>query len=183
MYNWTFPSVVYNAAKQSLVDYTIRNEQPGIVSLRNNTSKMSLFSPSTSSFTASAGTTGLLNWFGEAVVITPLVSGPLAELLTGSKNEVALSGEYNLTEYPQLVNSLLIYTDIIDEQYYGGQKLQVLHTHRLDEDKGHVMLESPHYLNVNKSCISSINIRIHDREGNPVKFTDKFLCLSLCHRM
>jgi hypothetical protein len=114
--------------------------------------------------------------WGETVNVAIEMSGPICQIL-GSKAVdcllTHLSKPVSLPPQIQLVHSLIIYTDIIEEQYFGGDKLQVLHTHRLTE-QSNVMLESPHYLNVNKSNISSINIRIHDREGNLVKFTDKY---------
>jgi hypothetical protein len=69
------------------------------------------------------------------------------------------------------VNQLLIYTDIIEEQWYGGQKLQILHTFNFSNQSS-AIVDTPHYVNVNKSCLNSINIRIYDREGEPVKFRD-----------
>jgi hypothetical protein len=174
MYRWSVPAKVAESIIEKLSAHTIHHTEPGVVSLRGGRPQPTLLLNNSSTITPQPSIAKLDGWFGKPVSYSIMLSGPIAELLTGSKYEAELVGSYTLPENPQLVHSLLVYTDIIEEQFYGGQKLQVLHTHRLVEDKGHVMLESPHYLNVNKSCISSINIRIHDREGNPVKFTDKF---------
>ena len=70
------------------------------------------------------------------------------------------------------VTQFLIYSDIIEEQYYGGNKLQVLHTFTFSNQVS-AIVDSPHYVTVNKSNINSINIRICDRTGEPVKFRDR----------
>lgn len=72
-----------------------------------------------------------------------------------------------------LVNQFVIYTDMIEEQYYGGRQLQVLHTLNLSRNAP-LTIDSPHYVRVNKSSITSINIRICDRTGEPIKFSDQF---------
>jgi hypothetical protein len=72
-----------------------------------------------------------------------------------------------------LVNQMMIYSDIIEPQYYGGSQLQVLHTLTLSKDTPPT-IDSPHYVRVNKSSITSINIRICDRTGEPIKFSDQF---------
>jgi hypothetical protein len=67
----------------------------------------------------------------------------------------------------------VIYTDIIAEQYYGGKLLQVLHTLNLSKNTAPI-IDTPHYVAVNKSTLTSINIRICDRTGVPIKFLDLF---------
>jgi hypothetical protein len=72
-----------------------------------------------------------------------------------------------------LVNQFVIYTDIIQEQYYGGQQQQVLHTMNISNTVPPI-IDSPHYVAVNKSVLTSINMRICDRTGEPIKFSDLF---------
>jgi hypothetical protein len=72
-----------------------------------------------------------------------------------------------------LINQFVIYTDIIEEQYYGGQQRQVIHTLNLTKNVP-AIIDSPHYVRVNKSTITSINIRICDRTGEPIKFSELF---------
>ena len=72
-----------------------------------------------------------------------------------------------------LVNQFVIYTDIIEQQYYGGQQQLVLHTLNLSKNAPPI-IDSPHYVNVNKAVVTSINIRICDRTGQPIKFSDLF---------
>ncbi len=72
-----------------------------------------------------------------------------------------------------LLNQIVIYTDVIEEQYYGGQQRQVLHTLQITPNTAPI-IDSPHYVTVNKSVVNSINIRIYDRAGEPIKFLDLF---------
>ena len=83
---------------------------------------------------------------------------------------------FNYFKFPQklqVINQFLIYTDIIEEQYYGGRLLPILHTLNLNNNSV-AILDTPHYLTINKSSITSINIRICDRTGEPIRFSDKF---------
>jgi hypothetical protein len=181
MYKWTIPNTIYKttssqiSAKLKSSGWTMSTALPGTIPMKP-LEPLSLASAVEAEVLLVKPTPICVEkWFGNDILVYPLLAGPLSELITGLKDEILFHGRFGaLPTNPQLVHSLLVYTDIIEEQYYGGDKLQVLHTHRLQDEKGHAMLESPHYLNINKSCISSINIRIHDREGNPVKFTNKF---------
>ncbi len=96
-----------------------------------------------------------------------LITDELKSTVKGDVDSVNFEINYNIRR----VNQFLIYTDIIEEQWYGGQKLQVLHTFNFSQQSS-AIVDTPHYVNVNKSCINSINIRICDREGDPVKFRD-----------
>jgi hypothetical protein len=103
-------------------------------------------------------------------IINPtLISPKLNSQIIFTGAPVTFEVNFNLRR----VDQLLIYTDIIEEQHYGCHKLQVLHTFKFDSQSS-AIVDSPHYVNVNKSTINSINIRICDRTGEPVKFRNTY---------
>jgi hypothetical protein len=80
------------------------------------------------------------------------------------------------------VNHAMILTDIIEDQFYGDTKSPVLYTLNLKSSSQAEMVtvfDNPHYLPVNKSFISSINIQLFDLTGTPIKFTDLFSIIIL----
>jgi hypothetical protein len=113
--------------------------------------------------------------------VTLNFTGLSAKIMTIEDTQPKDTVEFQINDIPSLfsfpsvlhvINQFMIYTDIIEEQYYGGSKLPLLHTLQLNQNLQAVM-DTPHYLTVNKSVINSINIRITDREGVPIKFSDK----------
>jgi hypothetical protein len=105
-------------------------------------------------------------------------SGLCAKLITldneVEQDEISIEDEeiFNFPNKLHIINQFMVYTDIIEEQYYGGSKVPLLHTLNLNQNL-QAILDTPHYLKVNKSVINSINIRITDRTGEPIKFSDK----------
>jgi hypothetical protein len=71
---------------------------------------------------------------------------------------------------------LMIYCDIIEQQYVGDTCAQLLGTVTKTSSFNTTLEKSfvnPHYLNVNKTYINSININIRDPTGSLVRFENK----------
>jgi hypothetical protein len=71
------------------------------------------------------------------------------------------------------VQSLYIYTDIIDYQLVGDEYAPLLRNVVVSQNYSHpvaINYENPHYLPVNKSIISTINIDIRDDTGKEINF-------------
>ena len=91
--------------------------------------------------------------------------------------ETTTTLSYAMTDSLNIINNAQILTDIIEDQYYGDVMSPVLYTINLKSSAyidSVTSYENPHYLPVNKSVINSINIRILDLSGEPVKFSDIF---------
>lgn len=74
---------------------------------------------------------------------------------------------------PNIIQSLFIYCDIIDYQFVGDSFVPLLRTVVVDNSylkTAWVHYDNPHYLNVNKSEISSIKVQIRDDNGNKIRF-------------
>jgi hypothetical protein len=70
-----------------------------------------------------------------------------------------------------------VYCSIINEAYVGdshGPILRLINLSTNNQNEIVTFYENPHYITCNKSIISSINIKILDLEGNPIKFENKF---------
>jgi hypothetical protein len=108
---------------------------------------------------------------------TPIVLSGLISQIIAKQDSLSFEKntqyELHVPKINHIINQFVIYTDIIEPQYYGGKLLQVLHTASLNNSST-AIVDTPHYLNVNQTCINSINIRIYDRTGEPIKFSDEF---------
>lgn len=85
-----------------------------------------------------------------------------------------------------LTQAIYVYTDIIDFQYVGDSFSPLLQT-VITENKNYasmvsVTYENPHYIPVNKSLITSINIDLRDDLGNKILFQDGKTILKLHFR-
>lgn len=71
-----------------------------------------------------------------------------------------------------LINNIYIYSDIIKYQYIGDTLAPLLRTINIPSKLSteSVIYDSPHYIPVNKSSISTINIKITDELGNNIRF-------------
>lgn len=79
-------------------------------------------------------------------------------------------GEYSLIN---VISSLYVYCDIIDYQFVGDSKVQLLRTvstHNSSFDHFDIIYDSPHYLPVNKKTINTINIFIASDTGDKILF-------------
>jgi len=83
---------------------------------------------------------------------------------------------FNLPSTLQLIKYILVYTDIIESQYYGDVRASILRTVNIKHNKSEnvTFFDNPHYLNVSKTRIDTINIEICDINGNHIEFKDLF---------
>jgi len=105
--------------------------------------------------------------------------GLISKVLNNSDNDYTVlnfSEIFNLPSYLQLIKYILIYTDIIESQYYGDVRASILRTVNIKSKKGDnvTFFDNPHYLNISKTRIDSINIEIRDINGNHIEFKDLF---------
>ena len=87
------------------------------------------------------------------------------------------SDYFEITTNLQLVKYLLVYTDFIEDQYFGDSRSSILRTVNIKANsnlENVTFFDNPHYLNVKKTRIHTINIEICDIYGNPIKFQDLF---------
>ena len=77
----------------------------------------------------------------------------------------------------QITQKLYIYTDIIDYQYIANIKSPLLRTIVIDYNTDFIIktthFDTPYYLKVNKTNISTILIEIKDEKGNPIHFENR----------
>jgi hypothetical protein len=107
------------------------------------------------------------------------IEGLLANLLNNSiiselnleKNE-----SFYLPSRIQLTKFIVVYTDIIEPQFYGNVRSPILRTVNIksQNDENSTFFDNPHYLNVNKTRIDTINIQICDLSGKHIQFRDFF---------
>ncbi len=105
-----------------------------------------------------------------------IIRGLLANLLF-KEDEVKISTNisYTLNEFMNTISYAFVYTDIVDDQYIGDSLAPVLRVVSLKTNSQSDMItffDNPHYVPVKKSIINTINIRIYDTQGNPMKFSD-----------
>ena len=76
----------------------------------------------------------------------------------------------------QILKYILIYTDIIEPQYFGDVRSPILRSVNIKstEAENATYFDNPHYLDVCKTRIDTINIQICDINGNHIKFNDLF---------
>jgi hypothetical protein len=83
----------------------------------------------------------------------------------------------------QITQKLYIYTDIIDYQYVASIKSPLLRTIVIDYNTDYKIktshFDTPYYLKVNKTNISTILIEIKDEKGNPIHFENSSVELKL----
>ena len=81
---------------------------------------------------------------------------------------------YIHTNVLNLVQTIYVYTDIVEYQFVGDSMSPLLRTVTTsDKDFDsvvHAHFDSPHYISVNKTLITSINIDIRDDQGEKIHF-------------
>jgi hypothetical protein len=107
------------------------------------------------------------------------IDGLLANILNNSSLSIinlSKNESFFLPSLIQPIKFITIYTNIIEPQYYGNKKTPILRTVNIRSynDENTLFFDNPHYLNVNKSRIESINIEICDTNGNHIQFRDFF---------
>ena len=112
------------------------------------------------------------------------INGLLANLITNSKNNQLILNtkeSFYLPAKIQPTKFIVIYSDIIDTQYYGNIKSPILRTVnvRSENDENTLFFDNPHYLNINRTRIDTINIQICDLTGELIQFRDNFSSIHL----
>jgi hypothetical protein len=113
-----------------------------------------------------------------------LFFGLISKLLTKSNLEeytLRKKETFLVPDFIQTVKSIAIYTDIIESQYFGDVRSQIIRILNIksvpSDDTLHIL--NPQYLNVKCSKISSINIEIRDMNGNKINYIDNFSSLNI----
>ena len=75
-----------------------------------------------------------------------------------------------------IINYIIVYTDIIDHQYFGNKKTQILRSVPISYNFNDIQtnFDTHHYVKVKDSYVNSINIKLRDIWGNPIHFSDFF---------
>lgn len=107
------------------------------------------------------------------------LEGLISNILNNSRTsiiELVKSESFYLPSKIQPIKFITIYTDIIEPQIYGNKQSPILRTVniRSENDENTIFFDNPHYLNVNKTRIETINIEICDINGNNIQFRDFF---------
>ena len=105
--------------------------------------------------------------------------GLISKVLNNNDKETTIlnySEIYSLPSNLQLIKYILVYTDIIEAQYYGDVRASILRTVNIKSNKADnvTFFDNPHYLNCSKTRIDTINIEICDVNGNHIEFKDLF---------
>ena len=91
--------------------------------------------------------------------------------LNSKSPSIKIDAKYS--SHINIINSLYVYTDIIQYQYVGDTLAPLLRnvavTPKINSIKS-LIYDSPHYVSVNKSYIDTINIKILDEQGNLIRF-------------
>jgi hypothetical protein len=112
------------------------------------------------------------------------INGLLANFLNNSKiTELTLKTKesFYLPTKIHPTKFIVIYSDIYEPQYYGNIKSPILRTVniRSENDENTVYFDNPHYLNVNRTRIDTINIQLCDLAGKHIQFRDNFSSIHL----
>lgn len=76
---------------------------------------------------------------------------------------------------PKLIQTIYLYTDIVDYQIVGNKRAPLLRHIVVDSEYRKVtnlFFENPYYVKVNKTCINSIDLVLRDEVGEKIKFFD-----------
>ena len=106
-------------------------------------------------------------------------SGLISQVLNNSEilNLIVKESKiFTLSPYLQLTKFILIYTNIIEPQFYAEKSSAILRTVNIKAKKSDnvIFYDNPHYLNLSQTRISSINIELKDTQGDYIEFNDKF---------
>ena len=106
-------------------------------------------------------------------------SGLISQVLNNSEILNLIVKEtkiFTLSPYLQLTKFILIYTNIIEPQFYAEKSSAILRTVNIRAKKSDnvIFYDNPHYLNLSQTRISSINIELKDTQGDYIEFNDKF---------
>jgi hypothetical protein len=96
-------------------------------------------------------------------------------MIEKSEHELSKAQAFTFKDNTSVINYAAIYTDIIPEQFFGDSSTPIL-INLISNKSGGVVktFENPMYLPINRTYISSINIKIVDLQGNLIRFSDDF---------
>lgn len=83
------------------------------------------------------------------------------------------------------ISHLFVYCDIITNQFDGNTKSKLLRTVKVKgnaQEVVHNIFDNPHYCQINKTCIDSIEINIKDRFNNNILFKSGLVFVKLHFR-
>lgn len=107
------------------------------------------------------------------------LSGSISMIFTGLNESIYTENSKFTATSDELsvVNYAAVYTNIIEEQYFGDTLVPILRCVNLPKsrkDNAVIYFENPIYVRVNKRLLNSINIKIADLQGNLISFRDIF---------
>lgn len=105
------------------------------------------------------------------------INGLLSTLLTGKKETlINKTMSYKFQQKLNIINYAVVYADFIEPQLFGDECAQVLRNISMASSDSDVVSSfyNPIYVKVNKSELSSINIKIRDLQGELIQFKDIF---------
>src|SRR5678816_4110143 len=70
-----------------------------------------------------------------------------------------------------------VYSDIVEPQYVGNTKAQLLRVIHFPKDGRVISFPSVHYIPLNNAQFRTVRVYIRDVEGNPYPFTPGTACL------
>lgn len=84
---------------------------------------------------------------------------------------------FHMPDNINIINYIIVYTDIIESQYYGDRMSKILRSLPVKTSPNgelSTVFDNNHYVNINSTYINSINIEIRDIFGNLIRFDDFF---------
>ena len=84
---------------------------------------------------------------------------------------------FSLPNYINIINYIIVNTDIIEEQYFGNGMSKILRSLPVKVSQNGDLatyFDNNHYVKVGQTYINTINIEIRDIFGNHIRFDDFF---------
>ncbi len=107
------------------------------------------------------------------------VDGGLAKVISNTDSiSIQPNRLYNFPNFLDIINYIVIYTDFIENQFFGdviSPILKIVPVKERDEAQLVSYFDNPHYVPVRMSRIDSINITLRDLQGEKIQFEDSFL--------
>ena len=93
------------------------------------------------------------------------------------KSSIIVNRYYHFPNFLDIVNYILVYTDFIENQYFGdilAPILKIIPVKARDNSQLVTFFDYPHYVSIKTSRINSINITLRDLQGEKIHFEDPF---------
>lgn len=107
-----------------------------------------------------------------------ILRGKLANYFFGAEiGSFIINNFYYVDNFMSTINYAILYTDIIENQYFGDTKspiLKIIPIKTQTDNEVVTFFDNLHYVPVKNNYISSINIEIKDIHGNNIKFENNF---------